>query len=116
MIDAEVKQIISNCKEITRETLLKHRVLVEKLLNFIVFSNFHGFFRKNSLANCLLERETIDLSTIVKILGERPFPPRSNYREYLETKQIIDQESEEIAKKQEEKGGICAELAKINVC
>lgn len=64
-----------------------------------------------SLATCLLEKETIDLSTIIKILGERPFPPRSNYKEYLETKLKIDQEAEENAKKQE---GISENIAKFS--
>ena len=37
----------------------------------------------------------MDLNSIIKILGDRPFPPRSNFKEYLETKQIIEKENEE---------------------
>lgn len=39
-----------------------------------------------SLAKALLERDTIDLNGIVELFGERPFPPKSNFRAYLETK------------------------------
>ena len=38
------------------------------------------------LAEALIERETLDLKDIVEILGERPFPAKSNYKAYLDTK------------------------------
>lgn len=41
-----------------------------------------------------MEKETLDLTAIIKILGDRPFPARSNFREYLETKIILEQEKE----------------------
>jgi AFG3 family protein len=44
------------------------------------------------LAQSLLEKETLDLTAILRILGERPFPPKSNFKEYLETKKIIEEE------------------------
>lgn len=39
-----------------------------------------------SLAKALLEKDTIDLNGIVELFGDRPFPPKSNFRAYLETK------------------------------
>ena len=36
----------------------------------------------------------MDLSAIMKILGERPFPSKSNFKEYLETKIILEEEKE----------------------
>jgi len=38
------------------------------------------------LAEALLEKETLDLQAIIEILGERPFPPKSNFKAYLEYK------------------------------
>lgn len=53
------------------------------------------------LANALLEKETLDLRAIIEILGERPFPPKSNFKAYLESKSSQDQEQKE--KKEEQK-------------
>ena len=39
-----------------------------------------------ALAEALMTKETLDLKDIVEILGERPFPAKSNYKAYLETK------------------------------
>lgn len=39
------------------------------------------------LAERLLEKETLDLKELVAVLGDRPFPPKSNYKAYLELKQ-----------------------------
>lgn len=50
------------------------------------------FFR---LANALLEKETLDLRAIIEILGERPFPPKSNFKAYLESKSSQDKEQKE---------------------
>lgn len=36
----------------------------------------------------------MDLYKIVEILGERPFPPKSNYKMYLELKKIEKNERE----------------------
>ncbi|CAK66416.1 unnamed protein product (macronuclear) [Paramecium tetraurelia] len=44
---------------------------------------FEQHFR---LASTLLEKETLDLQKIIEVLGERPFPPKSNYKAYLEIK------------------------------
>jgi len=50
------------------------------------------------LSDRLLEKETIDLTEIIKVLGPRPFTPKSSFKAFLE----------EITKGEEEKK---AELA-----
>jgi AFG3 family protein len=47
------------------------------------------------LSETLLEKETIDLKGIIEILGDRPFPPKENFRAYLETKKEIEKEKEQ---------------------
>jgi hypothetical protein len=37
-----------------------------------------------ALSKNLLEKETLDLRAIRSILGDRPFPAKSNYKAYLE--------------------------------
>ena len=37
----------------------------------------------------------MDLKGIIEILGERPFPPKKNFKEYLETKHLIESEKKE---------------------
>ena len=41
-----------------------------------------------------MEKETLDLNAIMKILGERPFPSKSNFKDYLETKMVLEEEKE----------------------
>lgn len=48
-----------------------------------------------SLSKALLEKETLDLNQINAILGPRPFPPKSNFKAYLEVKNEMDKESQE---------------------
>lgn len=42
-----------------------------------------------SLSDNLLEKETLDLKDIIEILGERPFPPKENYKAYIDAKEIM---------------------------
>jgi len=44
----------------------------------------------------LLDKETLDLNQIRAVLGDRPFPPKENYKLYLETqeKQLAHHSSE----------------------
>lgn len=35
------------------------------------------------LSEALLEKESLDLTKLIEILGERPFPPKSNFKAYL---------------------------------
>ena len=50
------------------------------------------------MANVLLDKETLDLRTIIDVLGERPFAPKSNFKAYLESKKtqevkpVVEQE------------------------
>ena len=44
----------------------------------------------------MLAKETLDLTAIIEILGERPFEPKSNYKAYLEYKKEKEAEEEEI--------------------
>jgi AFG3 family protein len=47
----------------------------------------------------LLEKETLDLRTIIDVLGNRPFEPKSNFKAYLDSKK--NQEEEKPIEKQE---------------
>lgn len=73
-IDEEVQIIVREATEKTIELIKKHRDLVEKM------------------SESLLEKESLDLKAIIKILGERPFPLNSNFKEYLETKELLEKE------------------------
>jgi len=64
-IDCEVKRIVDDCYANTKELLESKRDLIE------------------SLAEVLLEKESINLPTIMKILGERPFPMKESLKAYL---------------------------------
>ncbi len=75
IIDEEVIRIIDECTVIARATILKHRADVE------------------NLSNRLLEKETIDLIEITKILGPRPFAPKSTFKAYLEEIAAENQEN-----------------------
>lgn len=48
------------------------------------------------MSGALLEKETLDLQTIIELLGERPFPPKSNFKAYLEYKKKEEQFAGEI--------------------
>ncbi|CAD8109614.1 unnamed protein product [Paramecium primaurelia] len=67
-IDDEIKKIIEDQTQRTRALLREKKDFVDKL------------------ATSLLDKETLDLQKIIEVLGERPFPPRSNYKAYLEIK------------------------------
>lgn len=43
---------------------------------------------KNSLAKNLIEKETLDLDSIIEILGERPFEIKTNFKAFLESKNL----------------------------
>ena len=50
----------------------------------------------------MLEKESLDLNQIKEVLGERPFKARANYREYLETIEVIKDENEKVVNNNEE--------------
>ncbi|CAD8112255.1 unnamed protein product [Paramecium sonneborni] len=76
-IDDEIKKIIEEQTVRTRTLLIEKKDFVDKL------------------ATSLLEKETLDLQKIIEVLGERPFPPRSNYKAYLEIKKEDSQQASE---------------------
>ena len=49
-----------------------------------------------NLSDRLLEKETLDLTEILKVLGPRPFEPKSSFKAFLEemTKEKQEQEDE----------------------
>jgi len=40
-----------------------------------------------NLSETLLDKETLDLHSIIKVLGERPFEMNMNFKEYTETRE-----------------------------
>jgi AFG3 family protein len=65
-IDVEVGKILTKCTETAAEMVKEHRQLIRKM------------------SDALLEKETLDLKAIQAVLGERPFPPESVFKAYLE--------------------------------
>ena len=53
-----------------------------------------------SLGDVLMEKETIGLPDIIKVLGERPYGMSETMKEYLQ--ELQQRESDEAAKKEEE--------------
>jgi len=51
------------------------------------------------LATVLLEKETLDLRAIIDVLGDRPFPAKSNFKAYLEIKKDSVKKPEETEQK-----------------
>merc|ERR1712187_1030266 len=84
-IDMETKRIVDECYARVKELLESKRDLIE------------------ALAEELLEKESINLPQIIKIIGERPFPMKESMKEYLsELSERERQEEEEKVKKQME--------------
>ena len=84
-IDMETKRIVDECYANVKNLLESKKDLIE------------------ALAEELLEKESINLPQIIKIIGERPFPMKESLKEYLS--ELTDRErqaAEEKAKKQEE--------------
>jgi len=77
-IDDEIARIIEECTERSRQTVRKYKTEIEKL------------------SAALLEKETLDLQTIIEILGERPYAAKSNFKAYLEYKKKEEQFAGEI--------------------
>ena len=65
-IDEECKRIIDTCSAKCLELVRLHKDKIQQL------------------SDTLLEKETIDLNMITEILGPRPFPPKANFKAYLE--------------------------------
>ena len=65
-IDCEVKKIVDQCYQETKELLISKKELIE------------------ALAEELLKHESINLPQIIKVLGDRPYPLKESIKEYLE--------------------------------
>ena len=65
-IDEEVRRVLSECTEKCRQLVRQKRQLIQEL------------------SDELLAKETVDLRDITRILGERPFVPKKNFKAYLE--------------------------------
>ena len=79
-IDEEVKRIVDDCYNETKELLESKRELIEKL------------------AEELLEHESINLPQIMKVLGDRPYPLKETIKDYLE--ELNKRQEEEEQKKE----------------
>eukprot|EP01016_Furgasonia_blochmanni_P045488 TRINITY_DN6426_c0_g1_i10.p1 TRINITY_DN6426_c0_g1~~TRINITY_DN6426_c0_g1_i10.p1 ORF type:complete len:197 (+),score=58.13 TRINITY_DN6426_c0_g1_i10:64-654(+) len=87
VIDAEIKRIIDECTERTRQVVKTHKEHIQQL------------------SDTLLVKETLDLRAIVDILGDRPFAPKSNYKAYLEVKRADEEEKSQSGEAEKEKEG-----------
>ncbi|EGR33789.1 hypothetical protein IMG5_037830 [Ichthyophthirius multifiliis] len=76
-IDDEIKEIIKQSTERTKQVILDNKELVDKL------------------SQELLDKETLDLKQITNILGKKPFEPKSNYKAYLELQQQDEEEEQQ---------------------
>lgn len=75
-IDAEVNRIINKSYTTCRSLLEERREYIEKL------------------AEKLLEKETLNLTDIVEVMGERPFPMKETVVEYmreLKEREVVDE-------------------------
>ncbi|CAD8104947.1 unnamed protein product [Paramecium primaurelia] len=70
IIDEEMQKLIYQCTKRTEELVKKYEDKIK------------------ALAELLLEKESLDLQQIINLLGERPFPPKSNYKAYLDLKKV----------------------------
>jgi AFG3 family protein len=64
-LDAEVRSIVDSCYKEMEELLTEKKDLIE------------------ALAEELLSKETLNLSQIMKVLGDRPFPLKESVKKYL---------------------------------
>ncbi len=84
LIEAEVNKIINYCAERTRNIVSEHKQQIE------------------GLAKEVLEKETVDLIDILRILGDRPFPLTDSMKDYLREIEIRKKKVEESLKKEKE--------------
>lgn len=85
MIEQEINKIINECHIKTRELVAKHQDVLE------------------NLAKELLEKESLDLLDIVRILGDRPYGTNEAIKEYMREIEIRKQNEKEKKKLEEEK-------------
>lgn len=68
---------MDDCEKKTTEIVMQKKDLIEKL------------------SNRLLEKETLDLTQIIEILGPRPFAPKSSFKAFLDEVQKQDEEKKD---------------------
>jgi len=78
-VDVEIHNIIEECSKKCRDIITEHRVDVE---------NF---------AAALIEKETLDIAEITKILGERPYPLPQSVRDIINFRD--EEEEDQVAEK-----------------
>lgn len=67
------QKIDEECQKIIEEATDRCRLMVRKYKGKI-----------QEMSDVLLEKKTIDLKIITQVLGPRPFPPKENFKAYLE--------------------------------
>ena len=76
-IDCEVKKIVDQCYQETKDLLVSKKELIE------------------ALAEELLKHESINLPQIIKVLGDRPYPLKESIKDYLEELENRKEDPEE---------------------
>lgn len=71
-IDQEKMSIVKQCEEKTRQLIAEKLPLI------------------NQLADLLIEKETLNFQQIKAVLGDRPYPPRGSYKQYLDEVGSLD--------------------------
>lgn len=84
MIEQEINRILNECHLKTRELITLHADKLDKL------------------ARELLEKESLDLLDIVRILGARPFPPNEAIKDYMHEIEIRKKSEKEVKKLEED--------------
>ena len=70
----EIKRIVDECERKTTQIVEEKRELIQQL------------------SDRLLEKETLDLNEIIKVLGARPFEPKSSFKAFLEEMTKADEQ------------------------
>ena len=76
-IDCEVKKIVDQCYQETKDLLVSKKELIE------------------ALAEELLKHESINLPQIINVLGDRPYPLKESIKDYLEELENRKEDPEE---------------------
>lgn len=83
-IDEEVKSLVDGCYKEVEQLLTEKKELIE------------------SLAERLLDKESINLPEIISVIGDRPFPMKESIKNYLSEMKEREEKAEQEKKEQEE--------------